>query len=75
MPALDGAVALEQVDEIAVGVAQELDLDVARAAHQLLQIDLVLAERRLGFASCRGHRLDELLLALDRPHAAPAAAP
>ena len=50
MAALDRAVALEQMDEIAVGVAEDLHLDVARAAHQLLQIDLVLAEGGLGLA-------------------------
>jgi hypothetical protein len=33
-----------------VGVAQDLDLDMARAAHQLFQIDLVVAEGRQGLA-------------------------
>ena len=50
VPALDRAVALEQMHEVAVAVAQQLDLDVARALHQLLEIDLVLAERGLGLA-------------------------
>ena len=62
--ALDRAVALEQVDEVAVAVAQELHLDVARAADQLLEIDLVLAEGGLGLAPGRRAR---------RPAAAPRA--
>ena len=47
VPALDRAVALEQVDQVAVGVAQELDLDVPRAADQLLEVDLVLPKAAL----------------------------
>ena len=56
-------------------VAQELDLDVARAADQLLEIDLVLAEGGLGLAPGGVHGVQQLLLAVDRPHAAAAAAP
>ena len=73
--ALDGAVALEQVDQVAVGVAQQLDLDVPRAADQLLEVDLVLAEGGLGLAPRREHGIQQLLLAVDRPHATTAAAP
>ena len=63
VPALDRAVALEQVDEVAVGVAQELDLDVPRPADQLLEIDLVLAEGGLGLAPRGIDRVEQLLLA------------
>ncbi len=72
---LHGAVALEQVHEVAVAVAEDLHLDVACTAHQLLEIDLVVAERGLGFAARRGNHLRELLFALDDAHPAPAPAP
>ena len=73
--ALDGAVALEQVDQVAVTVAQKLHLDVPRALDQLLEIDLVLAEGGLGLAPGGVHGVQELLLALDRAHPAATAAP
>ncbi len=57
---LHGAVALEQVHEVAVRVAEDLHLDVARAPHELLEVDLVVAERGLGLAPCRGDRLEQL---------------
>ena len=73
--ALDGAVAFEQMDQIAVFVAEDLHLDVAGMPHQLFEIDLVLAERALRFAACGGDRLQQHLFVFDRTHAAPAAAP
>ena len=63
------------MDEVAVGVAEYLHFDMPRAAHQLLQIDLVLAESGLGLALGREDGVEQLVLQLDRPHAAPAAAP
>ena len=56
-------------------VAEDLHLDMAGALHQLLEIDLVLAEGGLGLALGAEDRVEQLVLALDRPHAAPAAAP
>ena len=53
MAALHGAVALEQVDDGAVGIGQDLHLDMAGALDQLFQIDLVLAEGGLGLAARR----------------------
>jgi hypothetical protein len=64
MASLHRAVALEEVDLVAVMVAEELHLDVARAAHELFQEDLVLAEGGLGLAAPRGHLLGEVQLAL-----------
>ena len=54
--ALDRAVALEEMDQVAVRVAEDLHFDVARAAHQLLEVDLVLAEGglRLALGGCDG---------------------
>ena len=72
---LHRAVALVQVDEIAVIVAEDLHLDMARAADQLLQIDLVVAERGQAFAPRGLHLVGELGLVPDLAHAAPAAAP
>ena len=44
MPALDRAVALEQVHEVAVAVAEHLDLDVARPAQVFFHEHAVVAE-------------------------------
>ena len=72
---LHRAVALEQVHEIAVRVAEDLHFDVPRLAHQLLEIDLVVAEARLGFAARDGQQLRQLRIAFDDAHAAATAAP
>ena len=75
MAPLDGAIPLEQMHQIAVEIPQDLDFNVARPPHQLLDVHLVVAERGPGFAS-RG--LDErrkLPCRLDHAHAAAAAAP
>ncbi len=64
MAALDGAVALEQMNEVAVPVAQQLHLDMPRAPDQLLEIHLVLAEGGLGLAPRRVHGVQKLLLAV-----------
>ena len=73
--ALDRAVALVEMDQRAVGVAEDLHFNVSGVDHQLLEIDLVLAEGGLGLALGRLDRLQEAVLVLDRPHAATAAAP
>ena len=74
--ALDRAVALEEVDDRAVLVGEDLHLDMAGALDQLLEIDLVLAEGGLGLAPrrrrCRGA---SARLVADDAHAAAAAAP
>ncbi|MCY1327479.1 hypothetical protein D9M69_130150 [compost metagenome] len=72
---LHGTVALVQVHQVAMGVAERLHFDVARVAHQLLDIDLVVAERGQRLAPRRGQRALQVLLALQDAHAAPAAAP
>ena len=73
--ALHGAVALEQMDDGAVGIGQDLHLDVAGALDQLFQIDLVLAEGGLGLAARGGEIAGKRRLVGDDAHAAPAAAP
>ena len=72
---LHGAVALVQMHQIAVPVAQDLHLDVARAADQLLEIDLVVAEGRQRLAPRGFQRRRQFGRGLDDAHAAPAAAP
>ena len=52
MAPLQRAFPLAQVDQVAVLVAQDLDLDVARILDQLLDIHLAAAEGALGFARC-----------------------
>ena len=47
--ALHAAVPLEEVDDVAVRVGQDLHLDVARVEHRLLEVDRRVAECRLGF--------------------------
>ena len=72
---LHRAVALEQVHHIAMQVAQHLDLDVVRTAHQLLQVHLVIAEGRFRFAPRHRQLHTQVLRCLDGAHAAAAAAP
>ena len=72
---LNRAVTFEQVDEAAVGVAQKLHFDVPGAPDELFQIDFILAEGGFGFSFARLHRVEEFVLAFDRPHAPAAAAP
>ena len=72
---LHGAVALEQMHEVAVRVAEDLHFDVPRLAHQLLEIHLVVAEAGLGLAARHRQQLGELRIAFDDAHAAAAAAP
>ena len=62
MAALDGALALAQVDHVAVAVAEDLDFDVARALDQLLDVDFGVAEGALGFAGGVAERGFELAL-------------
>ena len=56
-------------------VRQDLDLQVAGAADEALEVDVVLAEGGVRLAPGRKQRGLELVLGLDRAHAAPAAAP
>ena len=73
--ALHGTVALEQVHELPVLVAHDLDFDMAGTNHHLFQIEFVVAESRGGFTPCQVDGRGEFFRLVDRPHAAPAAAP
>src|SRR4051794_29113508 len=52
VPALDRAVALEQMDDIAVAVAEDLRLDMARAFQIAFEQYGVVAERAFRLAPC-----------------------
>ena len=71
---LDRALALAEVHDRAVVIAEDLELDVARVLDVLFEIDVADAERRLGFALGRLERLGELAGGPDDAHAAAAAA-
>ncbi|CDO27231.1 hypothetical protein BN979_00002 [Mycolicibacterium vulneris] len=71
MPPLHTAIPLEQVHHIALGIGQDLHLDVPRVDDGLLQIHLRVAERRLRFPRRRLHRLGQRLRVAHPPHAAP----
>ena len=72
---LHGAVALVEVHEVAVHVAEDLHLDMPRPPHELFQVHLVVAERRHRLAACGGQQLRELCLVVDDAHPAAATAP
>ena len=73
MPALERAVALEQVNDIARAVGEHLHLDVARAHHRLFQQHGVVAERGLRLPLGSEHAFRELARAVDEAHALAAA--
>src|SRR5690606_6194689 len=74
VPALHRAVALAQVHGIALAVSQYLDLHVARVLQELLHVDHVVAEGRLGLLAGGRHGIDQGALAVHDAHAAAAAA-
>jgi hypothetical protein len=74
VPSLGGAVALEEVDDVAVGVAEDLHLDVAPGLDVLLHQQGVVAERLCRLAPGRVARLDEVRRAAHDAHALAAAA-
>ena len=71
---LERAIALTQVNRVAVSVSEDLELDVARVAEVLLDIDSRIAERGLRLVPGLLHQAFELILAVADLHPAPAAA-
>ena len=71
---LHGAIALAQVDRVAVLVGKDLDLDVARVLEKLLHVHrrVVEGRRRLGLGGL--HRVQQRRLGVHHAHAAPATA-
>ncbi len=72
--ALERAVALAEVDRRAVGVCEDLDLDVARILHVLLDVDRCVGEVGLALAPRRRERALGLVGRCDHLHAAAATA-
>ncbi len=72
--ALQRAIALAEMDGLALAVAQHLDFDVARLLQIFLDIDGVVAEGGLGFAARGRQRGGKFGRAARDLHAAPAAA-
>ena len=72
--ALQRAVALAEVDRVAVAVAEHLEFDVARVGEIFLHVDGVVAERRARFGRCLAHQAFELVFVRHDLHAAAAAA-
>ena len=69
MAALHRAVALEQVNIVALGVTKHLDFDMARALHVLFDQHRVIAKAVDGFTLARGQRAGKVLGLVDRAHA------
>ena len=74
MPALDGAFALAERDDVAVLVGQHLELDVPRPLDELLHIEIAVAEGVRRFGMCGLEERGQLLRGAHDAHAAPAAA-
>src|ERR1700704_6263913 len=74
MPALDRAFPLAKVNRVAMCVADDLDLDVARPANVALDVDGRVAKRRARRLRAALDRRRQLTLRLDHLHPDPAAA-
>src|SRR5205823_2670137 len=72
--ALDRALALIDVNDVAMPVAEHLHLDVARRVDEALHVDTIVAESALGLAAGRACTGPDVPLRFDQPHsfAAPA---
>ncbi len=74
MPALERAVAVPAVDDVAVAVGQDLDLDVTGLVDELFEVDARVLERGLGLVPGGAERVDEGLLLAADAHSLAAAA-
>ena len=74
MPALNRALALAEVHDVAVMVADDLELDVARVLEVFLDVDVAVAERGLGLSLRGPERVGQLAGIPHDAHASPAAA-
>src|SRR3954452_16726305 len=74
MAALQGAIALPEVDHPPVGIRQDLHLDVAPARKPAFEEDTIVAEGRARLLPGRRERRVELGEGVDRTHPATAAA-
>src|SRR6185437_4242221 len=72
--ALDRAFTLEEVHEIAVRVAEDLEFDVVRSLDEALEENAFVSEGAFRLATRRGELALEIRLPCDEPHALAAAA-
>src|SRR5690606_37901345 len=72
--ALQRAVAITQMNGVALAVGQYLDFHVTRIAEELLQVDHRVAERGTGFGAGQLGRLDQVFFLVHHAHAATTAA-
>ncbi len=68
--ALNGTLALEQMHQIAVAVAEDLDFHMPSRGNPAFQEQRVVAKRRTGFATSASHRFFQPFRAFDHAHAA-----
>ena len=74
VPPLDGAVALVEVQDVALLVGEDLDLDVAGLDDELFEVDVAVAEGGLGLGPGRVEGGPQADVVVDDAHAAAAAA-
>ena len=74
MTALNRALPLEEVDDVAVRVGKDLDLDVPRALDQPFDVERAVAERGGGFAPRGSDRFERVLVFGNDAHALAATA-
>ena len=63
------------MNQVAVGVADNLHFNMARAANQFFKVDLAVAESLFGLVASDGHHFQEGPFVFNDAHSAPAAAP
>src|SRR5690606_22640409 len=69
VPPLETALALAEVDDVAVRVGEDLDLDVPGALDEPFEEEGVVTERRRRFATGGFERGGQILRVLDEAHA------
>ena len=69
MTALHRAVTVSKDDHVALGVGEDLKLDVPRFFQVALHVNSVVSERRLGFAACQLPRVQQCGLGMNDSHA------
>src|SRR4029077_8405939 len=69
VPPLDRALALAQVNDVALRIGENLRLDVSRRSDRLLQIDRAVAERALRLAARQSQRRLQFLWPLHEANA------
>jgi hypothetical protein len=71
---LHGAVALAEMDDVALPIGEHLEFDVPRSFEELLHVDSIIAECRTRLSSCDADRVQKRRFAVHDTHAAATAA-